>query len=480
MAAEDPSPIVRLSLASAAGRLPPQHRWHLLANLMEHASDADDPNLPLMYWYALEPLADVDADRALALAMRAGVAIPLLRNFMLRRVAAGGSEEALRRLVEALGRADAVDAQVMFLQALRAALVGRRQATAPPQWPPLATRLMQSAAPEVRVRTAVLGNLFGDPHATAYLLNVLQDSQAETTWRQEALAALLSSRAASLPDLLEQLLRDAATPTSLLPDLIHGLVAVDAPRAEQLLLELYDHLPPEGRRNVLAAMTKRPDLALRLVEAIESGTIPARDLTADLARRIQYLGDERLVARLENVWGSLQPTSAEKGRLIAQYKELVERTDLPDADVRLGRKLYGETCGRCHRLFGEGNTIGPDLTGSNRANVDYLLENIVDPSAVMAKEYRPEVVLTEDGQVLTGLVVEDTDRALILRSAEETTVVAKDEIVQRMTSSTSMMPDNQLQQFTEHEIRSLLAYLRSPSPVPLPDTDSPPSSVPQE
>ena len=57
---------------------------------------------------------------------------------------------------------------------------------------------------------------------------------------------------------------------------------------------------------------------------------------------------------------------------------------------------------QCHTLFGEGGKVGPDLTGSNRANLDYALMNILDPSAVIAKEYRPTIVITTDGRVITG------------------------------------------------------------------------------
>jgi hypothetical protein len=85
MAEKDPSPFVRLYLASAAQRLEPNDRWALAERLAMHDEDAADQNLPLMYWYALEPLVLEDQQRALALAAR--TKIPTLRAFIARRLA---------------------------------------------------------------------------------------------------------------------------------------------------------------------------------------------------------------------------------------------------------------------------------------------------------------------------------------------------------------------------------------------------------
>jgi hypothetical protein len=85
MAEKDPSPFVRLYLASAAQRLDAPDRWNLAEKLAMHDGDANDANLPLMYWYALEPLVVGDQQRALSLANK--TKIPLLRNFIARRLA---------------------------------------------------------------------------------------------------------------------------------------------------------------------------------------------------------------------------------------------------------------------------------------------------------------------------------------------------------------------------------------------------------
>lgn len=85
LASSDPSPVVRLYLASACQRLPVEDRWSIVERLASHAEDAGDPNLPLMVWYAAEPMAAHDLARAVAFTKEAR--IPLLREFMSRRIA---------------------------------------------------------------------------------------------------------------------------------------------------------------------------------------------------------------------------------------------------------------------------------------------------------------------------------------------------------------------------------------------------------
>jgi hypothetical protein len=88
LAATDPSPMVRLYLASAMTRLPVDKRWGVIEKLIAHAEDVTDQNLPLMYWYTLEPMVVADGRRALALAMTSK--IPKLREFTSRRLAETG------------------------------------------------------------------------------------------------------------------------------------------------------------------------------------------------------------------------------------------------------------------------------------------------------------------------------------------------------------------------------------------------------
>jgi putative heme-binding domain-containing protein len=111
--------------------------------------------------------------------------------------------------------------------------------------------------------------------------------------------------------------------------------------------------------------------------------------------------------------------------------------------------------------------VGPELTGSNRADLNYLLSNVLDPSAVMAREYIPIVIVTNGGRVITGLVKEQTSSALTIVTADETVVIPRDEIEEQKQGDKSMMPDDLLKPLSDVEARALIAYLASPRQTPL-------------
>ena len=167
LARTDPSPVVRLYLASALQRLPLEKRWEILAGLVGHAEDAADHNLPLMYWYAAEPLAAVDASRAARLA--SGSPIPLIQEFMARRIGAIGTPESLALLVDELGRAAGSAERASLLTGIEEALRGRRQVAMPAAWPEVFDQLATDPDRQVRSRAMALALTFGDPAARTAL-----------------------------------------------------------------------------------------------------------------------------------------------------------------------------------------------------------------------------------------------------------------------------------------------------------------------
>ena len=131
--------------------------------------------------------------------------------------------------------------------------------------------------------------------------------------------------------------------------------------------------------------------------------------------------------------------------------------------------MYQQTCASCHRLFDSGGKIGPDITGSQRTNLDYLLENLLDPSATVAKDYQMEVIATTAGRVITGLVVSDSKQVVTVQTVNEKLAVPADEIESRIRSTVSMMPEGMLQKLSTRQLRELFAYLMGSEQVPLPE-----------
>lgn len=460
MANEDLSPVVRLYLASACQKLSLEERRPILTSLVAHAEDAKDHNLPLMYWYAAEPLATVDAEQALAFGLSAGPTIPLIRDFMLRRIGSSDRPEALTALVRGLGQANQAELQLAFLQAIRAALRGQRRVDAPADWAAVSKTLDASTNPGVRLQARALGVTFGDPVAITAFRELAMTKSATDAARREAVDALIAANDKGLAPTLQKLIaeppmRDIA---------LRGLAQYDDPTSASVILAAYSGLSVDEKRVALGTLCSRPGYALALLGAIDQKKIPGTDLTADLVRQLQFLKDEKLQQQLTSIWGTVRETAADKLKLVETYKQLATQKGTP-ADQTLGRAIYQKTCQRCHVLYGVGNKVGPDLTGSNRANLDYLLSNIVDPSAVMAKEYQQTVIVTDNARVISGIVRSEDAKSVTIQTAESVVIIPRNEIDERVLSEKSMMPDDQLKPFTEHEVRSLIAYLTGKSQV---------------
>src|SRR5262249_5877642 len=157
-------------------------------------------------------------------------------------------------------------------------------------------------------------------------------------------------------------------------------------------------------------------------------------------------------------------------------KQQLDPPTLARADRRRGRALFDRVCASCHRLHGQGSEIGPDLTGSGRENLDYLLENIVDPGAAVSADFRMVVVAMSDGRILNGLVKAQTARTLTLQTQTEALSLDRSEIEGVRPSASSLMPDGLLDPLKPEEIRDLIAYLAHPTQVPLPAEALPPST----
>ncbi|WP_425615012.1 PVC-type heme-binding CxxCH protein [Anatilimnocola sp. NA78] len=463
---EDRPSIVRLAISSAVPKLPIDNRWRTLAGLLSHTEDARDHNLPLMYWYALEPLTDADPKRALALALSAGEHFPKLKEFVIRKIGSGKPEESLALLVDGLAEAKEESTALTFLRAIRTLLQGRKNVQLPEKWAAAKQALGQKLEgdnPHVSWNLLAVEAVVGNEAAATTLSQRLSaGSNVPLPLQREALAAIVQAARPELGETLVALLGSK----DLRADSIRALATLDDPKTPARLLGVYDKFSVDERRDVLATLCSRASFAKELLAAIEAKRVPANHLTADLVVNLRNLKDAELQAQLEKVWGTTRESPADKALLIAQVKSLLASPPTTAVDLHLGRAVFARTCQQCHTLFGTGAKVGPDLTGSNRANLDYLLSNVIDPSAVMAKDYQPTVLLLDSGRVVTGILKEENAATITVQLPTELLTIAKSEIEERKISDKSMMPDDLLRPLSQHETRSLVAYLAAGGQVP--------------
>jgi putative heme-binding domain-containing protein len=347
------------------------------------------------------------------------------------------------------------------LEAILEAVRGRRRQPMPQRWLEASARLAAQGDSGVRARLAALEPLFSnDARADSGLRSIVEDRTAATDARLFALRHLVERPTGRLAPLLFGLLDDL----HLRGPAIRALAASNDPATPRILLDRYATLAPAERDDAIATMASRPAWAAALLDAIRADTIPRRDVSTTIARQILAFGDPKLAAALERSWGALRPTARDKAPLIAKYKAILTSGDLPAADLDRGRALFVRMCGQCHKLLGEGGDVGPDLTGSDRANPDYILENVLDPSASVGKDYTLTTVATVDGRLIAGIIREQTPAGLVIQTASERITVPREDVEAIKPSNASMMPEGQLDPLTPQEIRDLFAYLATTRP----------------
>ncbi len=191
---------------------------------------------------------------------------------------------------------------------------------------------------------------------------------------------------------------------------------------------------------------------------------------------IETLTDEER-KQLEDVLNAkppepIDPLAALEPRPVVKKWTVDELVPLADAklshrDYGRGRELFATAvCFRCHRVRGEGGTIGPDLTGAGRRfNNRNLLEAMVEPDKVISDQYQKMMFLLDDGRVVEGRVINLSNNSMHVLTdmfdPAKLTVIERDQVEESMPAKTSMMPAGLLDRFTEDEILDLLAFLKS-------------------
>ena len=463
LATHDPSGLVRLALASTLQRLPVDRRADLAAALMTRAEDADDHNLPLLVWYGMIPAVEADPRRMADIAVASRW--PKTQRLIARRLASliERRPEGMERLVAAIAGIHDGPAQRNLLAGIADGLSGWRRAPKPAGWDALATRLPEGDASQAEV-VRELSAIFGDGRAIDEIRRLVLDEKADAALRLSALEAIVRQGDDHVRGICLGLLGDRRFNVLA----AEGLSRSDDTEVAQALVAAYGRFLSPARPKLVGILVSRKTFAAALLDAVAEGKIPRDAITAYDLRQIRSLGDPALDGRIEREWGGVAETTAEKRRRIDSLKESLQPAVLAAADTSRGRAIYDQSCGRCHKLFGAGESIGPDLTGGNRTNIDYLLENIVDPSGVVNRDYRMSIVTLSDGRVLNGLVTARDDRTLTLVTPTDRHVIPADDVDEVTVTQQSPMPEGMLDQLSPDAIRDLIGYLMQPAQVPLP------------
>ncbi|HTO03406.1 MAG TPA: c-type cytochrome, partial [Opitutus sp.] len=458
LAARDPSPTVRLALASALPVLPPETRWDVVAALSTHAEDANDRFLPKMIWFGLAPLVSGNEARVLDLADR--TALPTLADSVRWFVGqtAAGREILVARLARA---SDEVAAR--GVRTLAFALESETGLDMPAEWPALARRFSGPAtgSPEAAAAAAAaaaaeqLSALFGDAAVLARNRARLAEANAPLDERRSALALLKRASDTTAVPLYIQLLDDPAFRSAVIP-LLSG---ADNPVVAVALLRHFSSLNDDERAAALATLTSHPVLGRTLLRAVADGSFEKKNLTALHVRQLRNLNDSKIDERLNEMWGRTADSPDELKARIAQIHQKYQEAPRWAYSVAAGRRVFETLCISCHKFDNKGGNLGPDLTGSWRNGTEYFIENIVDPNAVIGTDFQLNLITKRDGSVVSGMVERESDTALVVRTVTDTLTVPKNQITDRKVVAQSLMPPGLLDTISEREVVELLMFL---------------------
>jgi putative heme-binding domain-containing protein len=343
---------------------------------------------------------------------------------------------------------------------------GKRHVDAPTGWDEVRTTVAEIPTDDLRQprladTVARLDALFGDRRGTRRLSAVVGDPSLPTARRSLALEALVDVRA----DEAAGLARESLGEPGLALAAIRGLLVAGSDGDAHRLLEALPDLAPAARDAALSALASRASWGSALVESIERGDLPPDTLTPLLVRQLGGLGQEALRTRIaplvapRGTAGPAVPTAASP---IDGWKARLTPEHLAAADPNTGRDVWQRHCAACHRLHGEGGTLGPDLTGSGRRDLDYLLSNIVTPSATVSPDHAMKQVVLDDGRVLSGIIARRSPELILLRTPTGEETVPMEDVEEVVNGGVSLMPEGILDRLDDTEARALMRFLMEP------------------
>jgi putative membrane-bound dehydrogenase-like protein len=324
---------------------------------------------------------------------------------------------------------------------------------------PALTPLLQASDGPYYLDAVLLATSWRDPTGFAAARRVIESTKFDDEQRLAAASALIAAGQ-------DEVLRSLATifaanpPTSaeFRGKLLATLGRLDNPEVAAFTLEFYPKLEPELQPRAIELLTQRPTWAKRLLVAIGDKQIPATAININQARRLNETQDEELKALLATHWGQVREgRSADRDKVIADMRALIRKTP---GDAMQGQAVFKKLCAQCHKLYGEGAEVGPDITLNGRNDYTQLLSNVFDPSLVIGAGYRSFTVATEDGRVINGLLAEDSPQRIVLKvQGGKQEIIPRDNIDVFKVSEISLMPEGIEKQHSAREIADLFAYL---------------------
>ncbi len=464
---------VRSQLASTAKRLPADQALPLIDALSLHNEDADDIHIPLLLWWALESKATKNSALIVNLFKNPEVwKRPLVEKHLvsrtMQRFAQASTRNDLLVAAELLAKAPTAEHRQELLKGFEAAFKGRPLSGLPDELVKeiteagggsLALRVRQkdAAAIDEALKLVVV-----EPAAPPDPKQKAAAEEAKTR-RIELVQTLGDIQPSGSVNVLISMAKTAAD-NDVRSAVLTALLGYKDKAIGSEVLTVFTSLHDDVQSVALTLLTSRPVWARQLVEAIDGGKLKPDVLPMDVVRKLTFLKDDKLAALVKKHWPKLEGASTtEMQELIARFASVAKSEG---GEPFEGKKIFMQSCGKCHLLFGEGGRIGPDLTTFKRDDVQHILTNVINPSAEIREGFEAIVVVTNDGRTITGFRADQDARVLVVRGIDGQNIsINRDNIEETVPQKKSLMPEGLLNNLTEEQVRNLFTYLRVGQPL---------------
>jgi putative heme-binding domain-containing protein len=285
---------------------------------------------------------------------------------------------------------------------------------------------------------------------------VVRNSQSTTAERAHAASILgLDPTQSALPLLSE--IFTAQQPEEVQLAVARSLLAMPEGKATQMVLDNWAMYTPRLREIVLAELLRHPDRVVMLLDATESGKVQLTSLSRSTMGKLYRVGmrDPRVAKRLHTLFAKV---SNDRGAVMQKYQDAAKIS----GNAQRGIEVFRKNCSECHQIGNIGIKLGPDLATVTNQSKEELLTNILDPNANIAAGYEEYMIRTADGQLITGVMANQSATAVTLRRRKgEQDTVLRSNIAELRALTVSAMPENLEESIDLQQMSDLLGFLKS-------------------
>ncbi len=455
---------VRQQLAASARRMRSDHRLRILLNLLRHDEDTADVYQPLMIWWGIESCCRDDANQVIEAfetqtdLWRSKISNQWILSRLMQRFAMEGSRADLQRCARLLSAAPKAEAKTVLMKGFEEAYRGRPL----PQLPEsLASEIAKVGGGSLPLRLRQ-----GSKQASKEALVTIADPSIAANSRIELIRLAGELRIEGLPAVICEFAADPKTDAVIRQAAIGALQNYTTDEVATWAIDVYEGQDNATQKLLQELLSSRVEWAKVMFAGIDEHKIDPLSLTVSTVRRCSLLANKDATLRQTMLDHGMDDTGATTQEMKAEVDRLSVLLNERTGDVYHGQELFRNNCGKCHKLFIDGGDIGPDLTTYQRSDVANMVLNVVNPNAEIREGFENYLVLTDEGRVITGLMVDRDNKVVVLRTSEgQTVTIDRDSIEESRVLGKSLMPEGLLKSLTDDDIVDLFSYLRSTQPL---------------